>query len=92
MASGRFRVLVSLVAVPSALLLFLRVNPFQGIIVFTHLLAAVTPLVALAVAWRVSRPDMGYFRWFPWNPRGLLVIILDLFAVAVSIWVGWGMV
>ena len=59
--------------------------------IFAAFLAVVFPVVALAIVWRVSRPDMGYYRWHLRSVRGVLVIVLDLFALAVSLLVGWGM-
>ena len=89
--SPPFRFAVVAFAVASALILFLRVNPFHGIRIFAAFLAVVFPVVALAIVWRVSRPDMGYYRWHLRSVRGVLVIVLDLFALAVSLLVGWGM-
>ena len=34
---------------------------------------------------------MGYFRWSPRTLHGFVVLALDLFAVAVSLYVGWGL-
>jgi hypothetical protein len=42
------------------------------------------------MAWRISRPDMGYFRWSTGSARGVVVIALDVFALLVSLFVGWG--
>jgi len=70
----------------------LRINPFYGIQAFTILLAVVFPLVALVLVWRISRPDMGYFRWTSSSWRGVSVVIVDLFALLVSLFVGWGIV
>ena len=53
-------------------------------------LVRVLPVVALALVWRVSRADMGYFRWWPRNVQGLVLMAFDSFAVVVSIIVGWG--
>ncbi|MCZ6795618.1 MAG: divalent metal cation transporter [Planctomycetota bacterium] len=91
MDSRPFRVCLAIFGVASASILFLRVNPFDGIQVFAAFLAVVFPVVALAMVWRLSRPDMGYYRWWPRNVRGLTVVLLDLFALAVSLYVGWGM-
>ena len=54
------------------------------------LLAVVFPVVALVMVWRISRPDMGYFRWSTGSVRGVVVIALDVFALLVSLFVGWG--
>ncbi len=50
----------------------------------------VFPVVALALMWRVSRRDMGYFRWWPRNVQVVVLMSLDIFAVIVSVLVGWG--
>ena len=90
MGSRPFRVSLVIFGLASVAILVLRVNPFYGIRIFAALLSVVFPVVALALAWRVSRPDMGYFRWWPRNARGLVLMTLDVFAVLVSVLVGWG--
>ncbi len=52
-------------------------------------LAAVFPVIGIALLWRVTRPDMGYFRWSPRTPHGAFLIALDCFAVGLSIYIGW---
>ena len=90
MGTRPFRSNLILFGVASVAILVLRVNPFYGIRIFSAFLSVVFPVVAIALAWRVSRPDMGYFRWWPRNARGLVLMALDVFAVVVSIIVGWG--
>lgn len=90
MNSAPFRMSLLVFGACSASILALRVNAFYGIKIFAAFLSMVFPIVALALMWRVSRPDMGYFRWWPHNLRGLIVLVLDLFAVIVSLYVGWG--
>ena len=90
MESRSFRLAIVLFIVASASLLFLRINPVYGIRIFTVLLAVVFPVVALVMVWRISRPDMGYFRWSLGSVRGAVVVVLDIFALAVSLFVGWG--
>ena len=90
MESRSFRIAIALFIAASASLLFLRINPVYGIRIFTVLLAVVFPVVALVLVWRISRPDMGYFRWSLGSVRGAVVVGLDIFALAVSLFVGWG--
>ena len=92
MESRSFRIAIALFIVASASLLFLRINPVYGIRIFTVLLAVVFPVVALVMVWRISRPDMGYFRWTTASLRGVVVIALDVFALLVSLFVGWGII
>jgi Mn2+/Fe2+ NRAMP family transporter len=92
MESRSFRIAIALFIVASASLLFLRINPVYGIRIFTVLLAVVFPVVALVMVWRISRPDMGYFRWTTGSLRGVVVIALDVFALLVSLFVGWGII
>jgi len=35
--------------------------------------------------YRISRPDMGYFRWSLESWRGRAIIVLDIFALTVSV-------
>ena len=90
MRSRPFRWSLVVFGVASAAILVFRVNPFYGIRIFTSLLSVVFPVVALTLAWRVSRPDMGYFRWWPRNVKGAALLVVDLFAVVTSVYVGWG--
>lgn len=76
-------------AIPSVLLLFLRIDPAAQIIIFAAFLAVVFPVVGIALVARIARRDMGYFRWTLRNPRGIIVVVLDLFALALSLYVGW---
>ena len=92
MESRSFRLAIVLFIAASASLLFLRINPVYGIRIFTVLLAVVFPVVALVMVWRISRPDMGYFRWSTASLRGVVVIALDVFALLVSLFVGWGII
>ncbi len=92
MESRSFRLAIVLFITASASLLFLRINPVYGIRIFTVLLAVVFPVVALVMVWRISRPDMGYFRWSIGSLRGVVVIALDVFALLVSLFVGWGII
>jgi len=90
MESRSFRQAILVFVIASASLLFLRINPVYGIRIFTVLLAVVFPVVALVMVWRISRPDMGYFRWSLGSVRGAVVVGLDIFALLVSLFVGWG--
>ncbi len=87
--SKPMRVCLLLFALPSTLLLLLRINPVYQMLVFSAFLAAVFPVIGIALLWRVTRPDMGYFRWSPRTPHGLFLIVLDCFAVLLSIYIGW---
>lgn len=89
--SPPFRICLVIFVVTSVSILFLRVNPFDGIQIFAIFLAVVFPVIALALLWRVTRRDMGYYRWSLRTFRGLAVVLVDLFALAVSLWVGWGL-
>ena len=88
--SRPFRWSVLIFVTASVCIPFLRVNPFEGIKVFAAFLALVFPVVALAMVWRLHKADMGYFRWWPFNLRGAFVVLVDLYAVLVSLVVGWG--
>lgn len=88
--SRPMRAILLLFFIPSVLLLFLRINPVYQIIVFASFLALIFPLMALAVLWRVTRRDMGYFAWTLRNWRGRAVVAMDVFAVSVSVYVGLG--
>ncbi|MFH0965132.1 MAG: divalent metal cation transporter [Planctomycetota bacterium] len=87
MNSRPMRILVILFLIPSVAILFLRINPAVQIVIFAVFLAVVFPVVGLAVVWRISRRDMGYFRW---AKCAALLIAIDIFALAVSILAGWG--
>ena len=43
----------------------------------------------IALHWRVTRSDMGYFGWSAKSPKGIAIITADLFAVGLSIYIGW---
>jgi manganese transport protein len=92
MRTGKFRALLVFFAVASSAMLFLRINPFDGIRVFAAFLAVVFPVIAVALVLRLSRADLGYFRWSLLRPGGIAVVVLDLFGLAVSLYVGWGLV
>ena len=88
--SRPFRVALLIFVVASASMIALRINPIHGIQTFTILLAIVFPVVAAVLVWRISRPDMGYFRWSFSSLRGAVTVIVDVFALLVSLFVGWG--
>jgi len=75
--------------IPSTLLLLLRINPIYQILVFSAFLAIVFPIIGIVLLWRITRPDMGYFRWSLTSPKGVAIITTDLFAVTLSIYIGW---
>jgi Mn2+/Fe2+ NRAMP family transporter len=75
--------------IPSTLLLLLRINPIYQILVFSAFLAIVFPIIGLVLLYRITRPDMAYFRWSPTSPQGIAIITADLFAVGLSIYIGW---
>lgn len=75
--------------VPSTLLLLLRINPVYQVIIFAAFLAAVFPVIGLVLLWRVTRADMGYFRWSAKTPVGVAIIAADTFAVGLSVYIGW---
>jgi len=75
--------------VPSSLLVLLRINPVWQMLLFSAFLAVVFPVIGLVMLWRVTRPDMGYFRWSFRSPQGVAVIAADLFAVGLSLYIGW---
>lgn len=87
--SKPMRICLWLFFIPSCLLLLLRINPVYQIIIFSAFLAAVFPVIGLVLLWRVTRPDMGYFRWSYKTSRGAVLIALDLFAVGLSVYIGW---
>jgi len=83
------RICLILMFIPSTLLLLLRINPVYQILIFAAFLAVVFPVIGLVLLWRVTRPDMGYFRWSLQSPQGIAIVIVDVFAVALSIYIGW---
>ena len=86
--SRPMRVGLVLFFLPSTLLLLLRINPFYQMLIFTAFLSLVFPLIGLVMLWRVTRPDVGYFRWSLQSWKGRAVVAGDLFAIALSIYVG----
>lgn len=89
MDSKPLRVCLILFAIPSSLLLLLRINPVYQMLIFSAFLAVVFPVIGLVMLWRITRPDMGYFRWSIHSPKGIFVILADVFAVSLSIYIGW---
>jgi Mn2+/Fe2+ NRAMP family transporter len=87
--SPRMRACLVLMMLPSVALLLLRINPVYQILIFAAFLAAVFPVIGLVLLWRVTRPDMGYFRWSLASPQGIAIVIADLFAVGLSVYIGW---
>lgn len=87
--SKPMRVCLLLFFIPSTLLLLLRINPIYQILIFSSFLAVVFPVIGLVLLWRVTRPDMGYFRWSFRTPQGLALVVVDLFAVGLSVYIGW---
>ncbi|HEO71745.1 MAG TPA: hypothetical protein ENN80_10830 [Candidatus Hydrogenedentes bacterium] len=87
--SKPMRVCLVLFFIPSTLLLLLRINPVYQMLLFAAFLAVVFPVIGLVMLWRITRRDMGYFRWSATSPHGLAVIAADLFAVGLSAYIGW---
>jgi len=87
--SKPMRICLGLFYVPSSMLLLLRVNPVYQMLLFSAFLAVVFPVIGLVMLWRITRADMGYFRWSLGNWRGLAIIAADVFAVALSLYIGW---
>ncbi|MDP7638613.1 MAG: divalent metal cation transporter, partial [Candidatus Hydrogenedentes bacterium] len=83
------RVCLVLMFVPSTTLLLLRINPVYQILIFSAFLAVVFPVIGLVLLWRITRRDMGYFGWSLRNPHGVAIVAIDLFAVALSVYIGW---
>lgn len=87
------RVCLALFFVPSTFLLVLRVNPIYQMLIFTGFLTLVFPVIGLVLLYRITRPDMGYFRWSVRTPQGVALVAADLFAVGLSVyvgvWLGW---
>jgi len=75
--------------IPSTLLLLMRINPIYQILIFSAFLAIVFPIIGIVLLWRITRPDMGYFRWSLTSPKSVAIITTDLFAVTLSIYIGW---
>jgi|GEM_PF-625694 len=89
MNSRPMRLIILLFFLPSVPLLMIRINPVYQILVFAAFLAFVFPVIGLVLLWRVTRPDMGYFRWSFRKPGPLLMATADIFAIIVSVYVGW---
>jgi manganese transport protein len=89
MDSKPMRTCLVLFFIPSSLLLLLRINPVYQILIFASFLAFVFPVIGLVMLYRITRPDMGYFRWSWRNPHGIAIAVADLFAVGLSIYIGW---
>jgi len=89
MDSKPMRTCLVLFFIPSSLLLALRINPVYQILIFAAFLAVVFPVIGLVMLYRITRPDMGYFRWSWRNPRGMAIALVDLYAIALSVYAGW---
>lgn len=87
--SKPMRVGLVLFFIPSTLLLLLRINPVYQMLIFSAFLAVVFPVIGLVMLWRITRRDMGYFRWSCRSLHGLAIIAADLFAVGLSLYIGW---
>ena len=87
--SKPMRICLFLFFVPSSMLLVLRINPVYQILIFAAFLAVVFPVIGLVMLYRITRSDMGYFRWSAKNPQGIAIALADIFAVALSIYIGW---
>jgi Mn2+/Fe2+ NRAMP family transporter len=83
------KIVITLILIPGVLLLFLRINPVYVSLVFSSVIAVSFPVLGIALVYRISRADMGYFRWYPKSVRGFLLILVDLFALAITVWLGW---
>lgn len=86
--SRPMRVCAVLFFIPSVVLLFLRINPIYQMLLFTAFLTLVFPIIGLVLLYRVTRPDMGYFRWSLRTRAGIAIVCVDCFAIAMSIYVG----
>ena len=87
--SKPMRICLALFYVPSSGLLLLRINPVYQMLLFSAFLAVVFPVIGIVMLWRITRPDMGYFRWSLSSWRGIAIIIIDLYAVSLSLYVGF---
>jgi len=90
MNSRPMRLIVALFFLPSVPLLMIHIDPVYQIIVFASFLAIVFPVVGIILVWRISRADMGYFRWNLKRPGAALIVLFDIFAIVLSVYVGWG--
>ena len=82
------RIGLVLFVIPSTLLVFLHINPVFQMLLFSAFLALVFPVIGVGLLYRITRRDMGYFRWSLKSPQGIAVVAVDLFAIALSIYVG----
>jgi len=91
--SRPMRVCLALFFIPSSLLLVLRINPVYQMLLFSAFLSLVFPVIGIVLLYRITRRDMGYFRWSLRTPQGVVIVIADVFAIALSIyvgvWLGW---
>ncbi len=60
---------------------------FQTIILSVFL-TLIFPIIGVVLVYRVTRKDMGYYRWSLRSPQGIAVILVDLFAVGLSLYIG----
>jgi Mn2+/Fe2+ NRAMP family transporter len=86
--SKPMRVCAVLFFIPSAGLLVLRINPFYQMLLFSAFLTLVFPIIGLVMLYRITRRDMGYFRWSLHSWQGAVVVAADIFAIGLSIYVG----
>ena len=71
----------------------LRIDPVYQMLIFSAFLTLVFPVIGLVMFYRISCGDMGYFRWDWHSPQGAGLIVADLFAtglsIYVSVWLAW---
>jgi len=89
MDSRPMRICLCLFFIPSSMLLVLRINPVYQILIFSAFLAVVFPIIGLVMIYRITRRDMGYFRWSAGSLPGIAIAVADIFAVVLSIYIGW---
>jgi len=87
--SRPMRAALVLFFIPSTVMLLLRINPVYQMLLFSAFLAVVFPVIGLVMLWRITRPDMGYFRWSPRTAQGAVIIAADVFAILLSVYIGW---
>ncbi len=87
--SKPMRVCLILFFIPSTLLLLLRINPTYQMLIFAAFLAVVFPVIGLVMLYRVTRADMGYFRWSVKSLTGVAIVAVDVFAIGLSVYIGW---
>lgn len=88
MDSRPMRICAVLFFIPSTALLLLRINPLYQMLLFSAFLSLVFPVIGGVMLYRITRPDMGYFRWSLARPQGILIVLMDLFAIGLSLYVG----